>query len=419
MTIELSSINFAKRCCADDANLCEIVEVNAGKSDAQFKGVLDILANNQFNTMYRRQLEEMAASGTVGGYIRLDNADLLDNGAVTGGDIKINYVNAEGIIPLTVTNNDIVECAFYGENTIRGQISGTLVVFKQDESKVNYIAETYYFDKDGKEISDSRTSLQLGDVKPFFIMRTAEVNNIDDMDGYGYPKLYSSIPVLEALDLAYNILFGDLDKGEKLVFINELLATIQKDEAGNPYLTKQQKELFILMGEGLGKLPEEKSLVQEYNPEIRIDQITKVFETCLSLLSMSFGYGTKKYTFENSTIKTATEYLGNRQDAMQELNKQRYEAEQYITSICKAVIWFSNQFNGTSWNLDEDICIEFDDSYITDKQTEIDSMRADALSFPEVQEFLIQYIMVRLNCEREEAIGYIQNAPEDNDETND
>lgn len=419
MTIELESINFAKRCCADDANLCEIVEINAGKNDAQFKGVLDILANNQFNTMYRRQLEEMSASGTVGGYIRLDNADLLDNGNVTGGDIKINYVNAEGIIPLTVINNDIVECAFYGENTIRGQINGTLVVFKLDESKVNYLAETYYFDKDGKEITDSRTSLQLGDVKPFFIMRTAEVNNLDDMDGYGYPKLYSSIPVLEALDLAYNILFGDLDKGEKLVFINELLATIQKDEAGNPYLTKQQKELFILMGEGLGKLPEEKSLVQEYNPEIRIEQITKVFETCLSLLSMTFGYGTKKYSFENGQIKTATEYAGEKQDSMQELNKQRFEAEQYITNICKAIIWFSNQFKKTTWNIDEEICIEFDDSYITDKQTEIDSMRADALSFPEVQEFLIQYIMMRLNCEKEEAIGYIQNAPEDNDEAND
>ena len=68
------------------------------------------------------------------------------------------------------------------------------------------------------------------------------------MDGYGYPKLYSSIPVLEALDLAYNILFGDLDKGEKLVFINELLATIQKDEAGNPYLTKQQKRIIYING---------------------------------------------------------------------------------------------------------------------------------------------------------------------------
>ena len=37
---------------------------------------------------------------------------------------------------------------------------------------------------------------------------------------------------------------------------------------------------------------------------------------------MQFGYGTKKYTFENGQIKTATEYIGAKQDAMQELNKK-------------------------------------------------------------------------------------------------
>lgn len=108
------------------------------------------------------------------------------------------------------------------------------------------------------------------------------------------------IPMFKAVDLCYNILYGDLDKGQKLVFINELLACIQRDEDGNPYLTPQQKEIFILLGmDGEGKLPEEKTLVQEYNPEIRVEQITKAFELVLSLLSMQFGYGSKKYTFEN------------------------------------------------------------------------------------------------------------------------
>ena len=44
-------------------------------------------------------------------------------------------------------------------------------------------------------------------------------------------------------------------------------------------LTPEQKKLFVLLGE---KLPEEKSLIQEYNPEIRIEQITKAFELALS-----------------------------------------------------------------------------------------------------------------------------------------
>ena len=397
----LPSLNFAKRCCADDANLCEIVEINAGKNQTQFQGVLDILEDNRFDVMYRQQLEMLSACGTVGGYIRLDNATMLADGTVTGGDIKINYVNADGIIPLTVVNDEIVECGFCGTDLIEGKDITTLVIFKLENGL--YVADSHYFTKDGKELTDKQVALQLGDMKPFFIMRTAEVNNLDNMVGYGLPKLHASIPVLRCLDLAFNILFSDLDKGEKMIFINELLCDFRED--GSPIFTPEQKKMFMLLGE---KLPQQDTLYKEYNPEIRIQVIKDAFETCLSLLSMSFGYGTKKYTFENGQIKTATEYIGERQDAMQELNKQRAESTSYIEDIVRAVMWFSNEFKGTNWNLDEEICIEFDDSYVNDRQSDIENMRMDAVQFPNVPEFTVQYIMLRLNCERDEAIKYIQ-----------
>lgn len=397
----LPSLNFAKRCCADDANLCEILEINAGENEEKFDGIKQILDNNHFDTMYRKQLELMSASGTVGGYIRLDNAEVLDNGSVTGGDIRINYVEADSIIPLTIVNNEITECGFCGTDLVNGKKLTTLVIFKLINGQ--YIANSYYFDEHNKEIKDAQISLTLGDVKPFFVMRTAEVNNLDNMEGYGFPKIYGSIPMLQCLDLAFNILFSDLDKGEKMIFINELLCDFRAD--GTPVFTPEQKKTFMLLGE---KLPDQDTLYKEYNPEIRIDTIKDVFETCLSLLSMSFGYGTKKYTFENGQIKTATEYIGERQDAMQELNKQRAESEAYIKDIIRAVIWFSNEFKGTNWNIDEEINIAFDDSYVNDKQSEIENMRMDAIQFPNVPEFTVQYIMLRLNCERDEAIKYIQ-----------
>ena len=414
--VKLEKLNFAKRCCADDANLCEIVEINAGESEGKFDGVQEILDANRFDVMYRKQLERLSASGTVGAYIRLDNATLLDNGSLKDGDIRINYVNAIGIVPLTVENDDVVECAFVGSDLVKGKNEQTLVVFTRDEKGL-YTAETFVFDESNKLIEDRHLIVQLGDVKPFAIMRTAEVNNLDDMEGYGLPKIYNAIPALKVVDLAWNILNGDLSKGEKLLLINELLATVEKDADGNPRMTAEQKKLFILLGE---KLPDQKSLIQEYNPEIRTGQIKEAMELALSLLSMMFGYGTKKYTFENSQITTATEYIGERQDEMQELNKQRQEAIDYVEGIVEAIIWFSNQFNGTNWSLDEEICIEFDDSYIEDKVSKLEQMRADALSFPEVKEFTIQYVMARMNCERDEAISYINGTdPDEGDETED
>ena len=154
-------------------------------------------------------------------------------------------------------------------------------------------------------------------------------------------------------------------------------------------------------------MAEEKLLVQEYNPEIRVEQITKAFELILSLLSMTFGYGTKKYTFENGKITTATEYIGTKQDAMQELNKQRKNAEDYITDIIRAAMWFSNQFSGTSYDLEEELNIEFDDSFIEDKAAKLESMRADAVTFQDIPWLTFTYIKTKYNLSDEEAEKYI------------
>lgn len=406
---KLNKMNFAKRCCADDANLCEIISVAPEQESTSQAFIDEIMKKNRFKVRYREQLEKTSATGTTGAYIYLKNAKYLkladESTVVSGGEIRINYVDADCIIPLTVENRLITECAFCATNVTRGKEETTLVIFLQENGVYN--ARTVVFDAQGKIIFEEE--IQLGEIKPFAIMMNAEVNNIPEMGGYGLPKLENAIPLLKAVDLCYNLLYGDIDKGQKLVFINELLACIQTDENGKAYLTKQQKELFVLLGE---RLPDEKSLVHEYNPQLRIDDITKAFELVLSLLSMSFGYGTKKYTFENGQIKTATEYIGERADAMQELNKQREQANDYITDIIHAAMWFSNTFKGTSYNVEETLSIEFDDSYIEDKQSKLESMRADALSFTEVPILKVWYLMEKYNLSEEEAKRYIESAEE-------
>ncbi len=410
---ELSRLNFSKRCCSDDANLCEVLEINAGDGE-QADYVEAVLSGSEFNTQYRKQLEKTSADGTTACYIRLDRATVMDNGTVQGGNIKLNYVEADAFMPLTVENDIVTEAAFSGSTLVKGKKQTTLVMFTLDENG-KYIAETHVFDEKGDELKEQETSVQLGDVKPFAVMKNAEVNNLDDMEGYGLPKLWNAIPALKIIDLCYNVLFSDLDKAEKIILISELLCEF--DNNGKPKLTTEQKKLFVFTGE---KLPTEKGMIQEYNPEIRIEQITKAFELALSLLSMSFGYGTKKYNFENGNITTATEYIGERQDQMQELNRQRQEAIRYIQDICRAVMWFANTFHGKAFNLDQDILVDFDDSYITDKETELERKRTDALSF-DIPELTIWYLMDAYNLAEEEARKLVeakQKADEEQDASN-
>ncbi len=408
---ELNRLNFGKRCCSDDANLCEVLEINAGDGE-QADFVNDALGKSEFNTQYRKQLEKTSADGTTACYIRLDNATFMDNGSVQGGTIKLNYVEADAFMPLTVENDIVTEAAFSGSSLAKGKKQTTLVLFTLGENGM-YTAETHIFDDKSNELKDLETIVQLGDVKPFAVMRNAEVNNLDDMTGYGLPKLWDAIPALKVVDLCYNVLFSDLDKAEKIILINELLCEF--DDNGRPRLTPEQKKLFVFTGE---KLPDEKGMIQEYNPEIRIDQVTKAFELALSLLSMSFGYGTKKYSFENGQITTATEYVGERQDQMQELNRQRQEAIRYIQDICRAVMWFANTFQGKAFNLEQEILVDFDDSYITDREAELERKRNDALSF-DIPELTVWYLMDAYSITEEEARAMVEAKQQEEDHNTD
>lgn len=101
---------------------------------------------------------------------------------------------------------------------------------------------------------------------------------------------------------------------------------------------------------------------------------------------------------------------------MQELNRQRKEAMYYIRDICRAVLWFENTFHGKTYNLDEEIMVDFDDSYITDKEAELERKRNDAITF-EINELLQWYLQDAYNVTPEEAAGMI--AQKDAEETDD
>lgn len=412
MPYVLRKLGFAKRCCSDDANLCEVVEISAG-NEATSKAANDVLNGSRFNTQYRRQLEKTAANGTAACYVRLDNAAIYSDGSVRGGDIKLNYVDADSFIPLTLDNDVVTEAAFSSTTLVKGKKKTTLVMFVKNDRGL-YTSETRFFDEYGTEIKGEERLLTLGDVKPFGVMRTAAVNNLDNMEGYGLPKIWIAIPELEVIELIYNVLAGDMDKADKLLLINEALCKF--DGSGNPITPNEQiKKIFVMLGE---KLPEANSLISEYNPKLRIDEVTKAFELALSLLSMMFGYGTKKYTFENGQITTATEYVGERQDQMQELNRQRQEAKEYITDIVRAVLWFENQFHGEHYDINTEVTIDFDDSYVTDKNTELERKRNDALSF-DIPQLTVWYLMDAYALSEEEAAAMIEAREEAGSEDDD
>lgn len=392
-------LGFGRRMAADDANLCEVIEINAGgDNDAQYEFVRDVLRDNRFDTQYRTQLEMTAAEGTSACYVWMQDAQVAPDGTVSGGRIRLNYTEARDFIPLSVENNEVLEAAFVGTNYVGTKSRTTLVVFTREDERYRQIVRV--FDENGNEIPGRAQDALLGDVKPFSVLHTAQANTFDNMQGFGYPKLHGAIPWLIALDAAFTAFAGDIDTAEKLVLINEQLCKF--DDQGRPITPNEQlKRRFVMLGE---KLPDQKDLVHEIVPEIRVDAFRASIETILSMLTQQFGYGSKKYTLdEKGGIVSATQYVGERQDMLMELNRQRYEAREYITGIVRAVLWFANAFQGTSFDTDVDVLVEFDDSYITNKDEQLESMRNDIISGIGGAYVRRQYLMQKYNLTEEDA----------------
>lgn len=402
----LEKLNFAKRVCADDANLVETVEINAGDNDSLIQ---EILNKNNFVNMYRKQVEELSAYGTVGAYPRLVGVDLYDDNTFRGGTIEINYCNALNIVPLRVKNDEIVECAFYGTEYINNKPKYSVVMFVMEKDK--YVCHTHYLDENGREIEAEYQRFEMSDVKPFAILRVAENNNLK-MKGYGYPKLWNAIPSLKIVDQTITMWNRDLDKSDKIVLVNQQLGKRGKDGKIQPP-TNEMRKIFVQIGSE--KLPQEGSLYQEYNPSVRVAEVKDSLELALSMLSMMFGYGTKRYTFEQGRIVSATEYIGERQDSMQEVNKQRDVCTKYINELVQAIVYLYNVSNQTNVVVKE-VMVDYDDTFVEDRQAMADRLKADALSFG-IDTLTVWYLMKRYNITEKEAKELLSEAPSKTDGT--
>lgn len=404
-TYQILQMPFAKRVCADEANLLELVEVKV-EDESTTEYLQTFLKANRFETMIREQAELIPAFGTVGTYVIQDSVEIgVTTGKIfKGGKAKLVYVDGSGIIPLTVQNGEILECAFYGENLLHGKLTGTLVVFTKEGPR--YVCDNFMFvisNNEMKQVSTEEFGIAprvvLGDVKPFSICKNAEVNHLANMEGFGLSKVYNAQSVFRALDIAFTLLNSDLELSRKLLLVNEALAGF--DDEGTPL--PSNKKQFIFLGE---RLSGDDQIVHEYNPTIRVESIKEAIEFLLSLVSILFGFGGKTYNFQNGAIMTASQYVGEKQDKLQELNKQRYEVKQYIEGIVKMVLWSENHFNNMNYDLNMDVYVDFDDTYINDKDSYLLEMRNDCITFgiPQLKKL---YFIEKYGLSEEEAEEWV------------
>lgn len=380
-------LGMAKKVSEDIADLLlnERVQITIqDNSTSDF--VMDVLNANNFFVVGNDYQERKAYTGTVAYVPYLNNIRIDGSGDIlTGsGDVKINYVSAENIYPLSWCNGYISECAFVFPKVIGTKKYNHIQIHKIEDDE--YIIENHVVENTtgaGKEIPASEWNSLKGfesmaeyvrtgsKERQFVIDRLNIVNNWHSDNPMGVAIFANSLDVLQGVDSIYDSYINEFTLGKKRIFVApEMLGM---DLYGNPVFDPDDV-IFYQLPEGF--LKDGGKPIESVDMEIRAEQHEKGINDSLNMLSMKCGFGQNHYRFENGSIQTATQVISENSDMFRSINKHELILEPVLKELIRIIARLGKVI-GVSVNPETEIVVDFDDSIIEDKQAERQSDRQD------------------------------------------
>lgn len=397
------SLGMAKRVSEDLASTItsEPFIIKAKKNDNLLQ---DLLKNTKLLNNLSEQIEKMAYSGTLGTVVHIKNATIVgegENAYLSNNDKtkkKLIHLKGNQIIPLTIEDDEIIECAFVSEKTkkINNKITKVIYLEIHELKDRGYQITNKFFNKDDGEelriegIIDTYNTLSK---QPLFsLCKLPKVNIYDNNNGLGMALFGDSIDQLQLLDLTYNNFGMDFKLGQKVLVINKKLTRMETEEYTDKdgsiktrhkiiYPSDIQKQQFMevtngIMGTSDGK---EQPYIFEYNPDLRVGDNTGGIQFALDCLSFKCNYGTHYYSFDNGNITTATEAVLSRSDFVSNGNKVRKVVNEYLKSVCRSLLLCEKILGNASIDEFQDIEIEEVDGFLEDDNTIRERARQDVM----------------------------------------
>lgn len=376
---EMYSLGMPKRLSEDWSSICWTEKDTVKTSKRNEKYLNDIIKQIKLYKLLPLAIEKSAYSGTCACIVRVKNAKLINDKLVADEFTKQDtvWMKANQIIPLKVESGKIVDCAFISDSQIYDKKVyyieiHELVKRKDKNGKVyeSYKIQNKYIDEDGKEIENKNVVKEYytnSNIPLFSILKPPIDNPYKEANGLGFSIYGNAIDQIYAVDIAYNNFVMDFYLGGKKVLYNKKLT--QTDDKGNViYPDDVSKQQFQIVGDPIEAV-NEKGLIHEYNPDLRIEDNRNGLQFFLDLLSFKCGLGTKYYEFNSSgSIVTATQFLGERQDLIINARKYRENVDEFIENICRGILLLGRIVFGKEVNEKDKIEVVNTDGFLVSEE---------------------------------------------------
>lgn len=381
----LYSLGMAKKVCEDWANLLmnEKVKITLeGEKEQDF--VDSVFTRNNFAVKSNEMQEIKAARGTVAYVPTVVNASVdVNTGEVnaSGGEIRIDYVPADLILPLTWENGIVTECAFGSHKAIKKDTYLYICIHKRTDKGTYDIENLLYRDTKG-----SLSEVKLADVpgfenvapvvhtpfthRMFVIDRLNIVNNVDATLPMGISVFANAIDQLKGVDLTYDSYVNEFQLGKKRVMLKPQAT---KDfHTGEPLFDTSDVVFYVLPADG-----QDGEIIKEINMNLRTAEHNAGIQDMLNLLSSKCGFGENHYKYDNGNVSTATQIISENSEMFRTIKKHEIILEDVLIELCRILLRMGNAYMNAGLNEDVEITVDFDDSIITDRESQRAQDRQD------------------------------------------
>lgn len=369
-TRRMNSLNMPKVMAQELATLvfnerCELSLSDEGLDEF----IAGVLNHNNFYRRFQYYLEYMFALGGIVLKPYFDN-----------GKIKIAYVTADCMIPISWDNKGIRE-AIFPNQIKRGRKTYTHLEWHVWEDGLYVVKNELYESENsgelGKRVPLSTLYPDLDEVVPmegitrplFVYISPNTANHLDINSPLGVPIYAHAMDTVHALDVAFDSFEREFRLGKRRIIVPASAIRVVPDENGvmRRYFDAND-EVYEAMN--IGDMDYNK--IVDNTVELRVEEHISAINALLNMLSMQVGFSAGTFSFDGQGVKTATEVVSENSKTFRTKQSHEIVIEEALSDLVEVIVQLAELYEIYDAPDEWDLKVTFDDSIAEDKTAEVD-----------------------------------------------
>ncbi|WP_077735641.1 phage portal protein [Bacillus sonorensis] len=355
---EMASLIFNEKCSIniDDEDLAE----NLG----------NVFEYNNFYKRFQNDLEYMFASG---GLVAKAHVEVDRTGEK---QIKISFVTADCFMPLSYSNDEILEGVFLNISR-KGDKWYTLLEWHTWEGN-EYVIRNELFESgnagqlgvkvpldtlyEGLKATASIENLS----RPLFSYFKPNIaNNIDLQSPLGISLFANAIDTIKLIDTAFDSYHREFLLGKKRIMVPATAIRAVTDPE-----TGEMRRYFDASDEAYEAFSFDSidaQKIYDNSVELRVEEHIKAIQSLLDIYAMQIGFSPGIFSFDGQGVKTATEVVSENSKTFQTKNSHETVIEEGIKNLIASICELAKLEKVFTVPEKYDVSIDFDDSIAEDR----------------------------------------------------